>query len=52
MTLSNEQLAELRQFINTIPTQYGMPLLNFFVQIEQQQQIDDQQPSESEEMDT
>jgi hypothetical protein len=51
MEITKEQLEGLKQFINTIPTQWGMPLMTFFAQIEQQQQVDEQ-PSESEEMDT
>jgi hypothetical protein len=51
MTLSNEQLQRLKNYINTIPTQYGIELLTFFAQVEQEQQVD-QQPSESEEMDS
>jgi hypothetical protein len=35
--LTKEQLEELKKFINTIPTMYGVPLLNFFGQLEQEQ---------------
>jgi hypothetical protein len=51
MTLSNERLQQLKNYINTIPTQYGVEFLTFFAQVEQEQQVD-QQPSESEEMDS
>jgi hypothetical protein len=51
MEITQEQLQELRMFINGIPTQYGMPLLIFLERLEYQQKVDEQ-PSESEEMDT
>lgn len=35
--VSKEQLEELRKFIGTIPTMYGVQLLNFFAQLEQEQ---------------
>ena len=35
--LTKEQLEELKKYINTIPTMYGVPLLNFFGQLEQEQ---------------
>jgi hypothetical protein len=37
MILTPEQLRELEAFINTIPTQYGMPSLNFFARVQQEQ---------------
>jgi hypothetical protein len=37
MTLTNEQLQQLKNYINTIPTQYGIELLTFFAQIQQQE---------------
>lgn len=35
--ITKEQLEELKKFIGTIPTMYGMPLLNFLGQLEQEQ---------------
>ncbi len=37
ITLSAEQVKELEQFINTIPTAYGLPLLQFLGKIAQEQ---------------
>ena len=37
ITLSKENLEDLKKFINTIPTMYGVPLLNFFGDLEKQQ---------------
>lgn len=37
ITLSNEQLKDLEQFINTIPTQYGLPLIQFLGKINAEQ---------------
>ena len=37
ITLSAEQIKELEAFINTIPTAYGLPLLQFLGKIAQEQ---------------
>ncbi len=37
ITLSADQVKELEQFINTIPTAYGLPLLQFLGKIAQEQ---------------
>lgn len=37
ITLNEQQIAELRAFINKIPTEFGLPLLTFFGQLEQEQ---------------
>jgi hypothetical protein len=39
--LTKEQLEDLKKFINTIPTMYGVPLLNFFAQLEQEQKTEE-----------
>lgn len=38
ITLSEQNLAELRAFINKIPTEIGLPLLEFFGKLQQEQQ--------------
>ena len=35
--LTEENLKELETFINDIPTKYGLPLLNFFNKLSQEQ---------------
>ena len=37
LQLSEQQVKELEQFINTIPTAYGLPLLQFLGKIAQEQ---------------
>jgi hypothetical protein len=39
ITLSEQNLAELKGFINKIPTEIGMPLLQFFNDLEKQQAV-------------
>jgi hypothetical protein len=35
--ITKEQLEELVKFINTIPTAYGLPLIQFFGQLQAEQ---------------
>jgi hypothetical protein len=42
ITLNETQLKELEQFINTIPTAYGLPLLQFLGKL-----AEDQKPKEA-----
>ena len=35
--ITKEQLEDLVKFINQIPTQWGLPLVNFFAQLQQEQ---------------
>jgi hypothetical protein len=35
--ITKEQLEELIKFINTIPTAYGLPLIQFFGQLQAEQ---------------
>jgi hypothetical protein len=37
ITLNEQQLKELEQFINKIPTEFGLPLLQFFGKLAQEQ---------------
>jgi hypothetical protein len=37
ITLNEQQLKELEQFINTIPTAYGLPLLQFLGKLNAEQ---------------
>jgi hypothetical protein len=37
ITLSEAQVKELEAFINTIPTAYGLPLVQFLVKVAQEQ---------------
>jgi hypothetical protein len=37
ITLNETQVKELEQFINTIPTAYGLPLLQFLGKLAQEQ---------------
>ena len=37
ITLNEQQVKELEQFINTIPTAYGLPLLQFLSKLAQEQ---------------
>ena len=37
ITLNQEQVKELEAFINTIPTAYGLPLLQFLGKLAQEQ---------------
>jgi hypothetical protein len=41
LQLSEDNLKELQAFINTIPTSYGLPLLQFFGKL-----AEDQKPKE------
>jgi hypothetical protein len=41
LQLNEKQLSDLKAFINKIPTEFGLPLLTFFGQLEQ-----DQKPKE------
>jgi len=43
ITINQDQIKELEAFINTIPTAYGLPLLQFLGKIAQEQN----QPTES-----
>ena len=38
ITLSEQNLADLKAFINKIPTEIGLPLLEFFGKLQQEQQ--------------
>ena len=42
--LTEENLKELETFINDIPTKYGLPLLNFFNKLAQEQKPASEQP--------
>ena len=37
ITLNEQQLAELNQFCQELPTKYGVPLLQWFKQIQDEQ---------------
>lgn len=37
ITINQEQIKELEKFINQIPTQYGLPLLQFFAKLDAEQ---------------
>jgi hypothetical protein len=37
ITLSEQNLADLKAFINKIPTEIGLPLLEFFGKLQQEQ---------------
>jgi hypothetical protein len=37
LQLNEQHLADLKAFINKIPTEFGLPLLTFFGQLEQEQ---------------
>ena len=37
ITINNDQLKELEAFINQIPTQYGLPLLQFLGKLNAEQ---------------
>jgi hypothetical protein len=37
LTLNEQQIKELEAFINTIPTAYGLPLLQFLGKLAQEQ---------------
>jgi hypothetical protein len=37
ITINQEQIKELEAFINQIPTQYGLPLLQFLGKLAQEQ---------------
>ena len=37
LTLNEQQLNDLKAFINKIPTEFGLPLLTFFGQLELEQ---------------
>lgn len=37
ITLNEQQVADLKAFINKIPTEFGLPLLTFFAQLENEQ---------------
>jgi hypothetical protein len=37
LTLNEQHLTDLKAFINKIPTEFGLPLLTFFGQLEQEQ---------------
>lgn len=41
LTLNEQQLADLKAFINKIPTEFGLPLLTFFGQLEHEQKPDE-----------
>lgn len=40
ITLNEQQVKELEQFINTIPTAYGLPLLQFLGKLAQEQKTE------------
>jgi hypothetical protein len=50
LTLNEQQLNDLKAFINKIPTEFGLPLLTFFGQLEQEQKP--KQESKQEVIDT
>lgn len=37
ITLNEQHMADLKAFINKIPTEFGLPLLTFFGQLEHEQ---------------
>ena len=37
LQLNEQQLTDLKAFINKIPTEFGLPLLTFFGQLEHEQ---------------
>jgi hypothetical protein len=42
LTLNEQQLNDLKSFINKIPTEFGLPLLTFFGQLEHEQKPKDE----------
>ena len=48
ITLNETQVKELEQFINTIPTAYGLPLLQFLGKLAQEQNPQPVQTEENE----
>jgi 3'-phosphoadenosine 5'-phosphosulfate sulfotransferase (PAPS reductase)/FAD synthetase len=48
VTLTQQELIELKNFANEIPTKYGLPILQFLQQKEQEQK--EQEPKEQEEV--
>ena len=44
LTLNEQHLTDLKAFINKIPTEFGLPLLNFFGQLEQMQKQTQEEP--------
>jgi hypothetical protein len=41
ITLSEEKIKELELFIQDMPTKYGMPLIQFFAKLAEEQKVDD-----------
>jgi hypothetical protein len=46
INLSEQDLKELENFINDIPTRYGVPLLNFFAKLAKEQKPEEKLPTE------
>jgi hypothetical protein len=44
LTLNEQHLTDLKAFINKIPTEFGLPLLTFFGQLEQEQKPNQEEP--------
>jgi hypothetical protein len=44
LTLNEQHLTDLKAFINKIPTEFGLPLLTFFGQLEQEQKPTQEDP--------
>lgn len=42
ITLNQDNLKELEAFINKIPTEFGLPLLNFFGKLAEEQKPKDE----------
>ena len=46
ITLNEQQLTELNQFCQELPTKYGVPLLQWFKQIQDEQNKKEETPTE------
>lgn len=46
ITLNEQQLTELNQFCQELPTKYGVPLLQWFKQIQDEQNKKQETPTE------
>ena len=40
LTLSNEELQELQELVDAIPTRHGMPIVMFFLRIHEQKKAE------------
>ncbi len=47
ITLNEQQLAELNQFFQELPTKYGVPLIQWFKQIQDEQNEQKKQTKDS-----